>query len=141
MSLSSAANRACSVRSTGLRRIFVLTQYNSESLNRHLSNTYKFDVFSNAFVSVLAAEQTEDSPDWFQGTADAVRQTPESGLVGSDATRLATIRNFFISTFARCTSLESDRTKCARCQPSLPWRYPLCGIGDPGRPPTMRRYT
>jgi glucose-1-phosphate adenylyltransferase len=57
-----------------LRRIFVLTQYNSESLNRHLSNTYKFDVFSNAFVSVLAAEQTEDSPDWFQGTADAVRQ-------------------------------------------------------------------
>jgi ADP-glucose pyrophosphorylase len=57
-----------------LRRIFVLTQYNSESLNRHLSNTYKFDAFSNAFVSVLAAEQTEDSPDWFQGTADAVRQ-------------------------------------------------------------------
>jgi len=57
-----------------LRRMFVLTQYNSESLNRHLSNTYKFDAFSNAFVSVLAAEQTEESPDWFQGTADAVRQ-------------------------------------------------------------------
>jgi glucose-1-phosphate adenylyltransferase len=57
-----------------LRRMFVVTQYNSESLNRHISNTYKFDVFSNAFVSVLAAEQTEESPDWFQGTADAVRQ-------------------------------------------------------------------
>src|SRR5207247_28289 len=58
-----------------LRRIFVLTQYNSESLNKHLNSTYKFDIFSSAFVSVLAAEQTEDSPDWFQGTADAVRQS------------------------------------------------------------------
>jgi glucose-1-phosphate adenylyltransferase len=58
-----------------LRRIFVLTQYNSESLNKHIGLTYKFDVFSNAFVSVLAAEQTEDSADWFQGTADAVRQS------------------------------------------------------------------
>jgi glucose-1-phosphate adenylyltransferase len=58
-----------------LRRIFVLTQYNSESLNKHLSMTYKFDIFSSGFVSTLAAEQTEDSPDWFQGTADAVRQS------------------------------------------------------------------
>jgi glucose-1-phosphate adenylyltransferase len=60
---------------SGLRRIFVLTQYNSQSLNRHLSQTYKFDVFSSGFVNVLAAEQTEESPDWFQGTADAVRQS------------------------------------------------------------------
>jgi glucose-1-phosphate adenylyltransferase len=58
-----------------LRRIFVLTQYNSESLNKHISQTYKFDVFSDAFVTILAAEQTEDSPEWFQGTADAVRQS------------------------------------------------------------------
>jgi glucose-1-phosphate adenylyltransferase len=58
-----------------LRRIFVLTQYNSESLNKHLYQTYKFDLFSSAFVSLLAAEQTEESPDWFQGTADAVRQS------------------------------------------------------------------
>ena len=58
-----------------LRRIFVLTQFNSESLNKHVSNTYKFDMFSSGFVSVLAAEQTEHSPDWFQGTADAVRQS------------------------------------------------------------------
>jgi glucose-1-phosphate adenylyltransferase len=57
-----------------LRRIFVLTQYNSESLNKHVSQTYKFDVFSDAFVSILAAEQTEENPEWFQGTADAVRQ-------------------------------------------------------------------
>jgi len=60
---------------SNLRRIFVLTQYNSESLNKHLYQTYKFDVFSSGFVSLLAAEQTEDSPDWFQGTADAVRQS------------------------------------------------------------------
>jgi glucose-1-phosphate adenylyltransferase len=58
-----------------LRRIFVLTQFNSESLNKHLGLTYKFDMFSSAFVSLLAAEQTEDSPNWFQGTADAVRQS------------------------------------------------------------------
>jgi glucose-1-phosphate adenylyltransferase len=57
-----------------LRRIFVLTQFNSQSLNSHISQTYKFDIFASSFVSVIAAEQTEASPDWFQGTADAVRQ-------------------------------------------------------------------
>lgn len=60
---------------SGLRRIFVLTQYNSESLNKHVSQTYKFDVFSDGFVTILAAEQTEENPQWFQGTADAVRQS------------------------------------------------------------------
>jgi glucose-1-phosphate adenylyltransferase len=58
-----------------IRRIFVLTQFNSESLNQHISRTYKFDIFSEAFVSILAAEQTEDGDHWFQGTADAVRQS------------------------------------------------------------------
>jgi glucose-1-phosphate adenylyltransferase len=58
-----------------VRRMWVLTQYNSESLNKHISQTYKFDLFSRGFVSILAAEQTEDRPDWFQGTADAVRQS------------------------------------------------------------------
>ncbi len=57
-----------------LRHIFVLTQFNSESLNRHVAQTYRFDVFSSGFVSVLAAEQTEEGGNWFQGTADAVRQ-------------------------------------------------------------------
>jgi glucose-1-phosphate adenylyltransferase len=60
---------------SNLRRIFVLTQFNSESLNRHLSLTYKFDIFSSGFVSVVAAEQTEEGDHWFQGTADAVRQS------------------------------------------------------------------
>jgi glucose-1-phosphate adenylyltransferase len=61
--------------SSDLRRIFVLTQYNSESLNKHVNSTYKFDIFSSGFVQILAAEQTEASPEWFQGTADAVRQS------------------------------------------------------------------
>jgi glucose-1-phosphate adenylyltransferase len=55
-------------------QIFVLTQYNSASLNRHISRTYRFSSFSTGFVEVLAAEQTIESPEWFQGTADAVRQ-------------------------------------------------------------------
>ena len=55
-------------------RIFVLTQFNSASLNAHIKNTYHFSIFSHAFVDILAAEQTPDNPTWFQGTADAVRQ-------------------------------------------------------------------
>ncbi|MGH9940970.1 MAG: glucose-1-phosphate adenylyltransferase [Pyrinomonadaceae bacterium] len=55
-------------------KIFVLTQYNSASLNRHISRTYRFSRFSDGFVEILAAEQTPESPQWFQGTADAVRQ-------------------------------------------------------------------
>ncbi len=58
----------------GLRQIFVLTQFNSESLNKHIAMTYKFDVFTSGFVTVLAAEQTDEGGTWFQGTADAVRQ-------------------------------------------------------------------
>jgi glucose-1-phosphate adenylyltransferase len=59
---------------SSVTQIFVLTQYNSASLNRHISRTYRFSSFSTGFVEVLAAEQTKDNPDWFQGTADAVRQ-------------------------------------------------------------------
>src|SRR5215211_1671992 len=55
-------------------RIFILTQYNSASLNRHITRTYRFSRFTNGFVEVLAAEITPSSADWFQGTADAVRQ-------------------------------------------------------------------
>ena len=57
-----------------IRRIFVLTQFNSASLNRHISSTYQLDRFSGGFVEILAAEQTPDNPHWYQGTADAVRQ-------------------------------------------------------------------
>jgi glucose-1-phosphate adenylyltransferase len=58
----------------GISRMFVLTQFNSASLNRHIKNTYHFSAFSSAFVDILAAEQTPDNPTWYQGTADAVRQ-------------------------------------------------------------------
>lgn len=57
-----------------IRRIFVLTQFNSASLNRHIAQTYRMDLFSQGFVEILAAEQTPDNPNWYQGTADAVRQ-------------------------------------------------------------------
>jgi glucose-1-phosphate adenylyltransferase len=59
----------------GIDRIYVLTQFNSASLNKHIKNTYHFSSFSNAFVDILAAEQTPSSVAWFQGTADAVRQS------------------------------------------------------------------
>ncbi|GAB2702424.1 glucose-1-phosphate adenylyltransferase [Mucilaginibacter koreensis] len=60
---------------SGIERIFVLTQFNSASLNKHIKNTYHFSSFSDAFVDILAAEQTPTSAGWFQGTADAVRQS------------------------------------------------------------------
>ena len=60
---------------SGVRRMFVLTQFNSASLNQHIKNTYHFDYFRGGFVDILAAEQTPDNPNWFQGTADAVRQS------------------------------------------------------------------
>ena len=53
----------------------VLTQFNSASLNQHIKNTYNFDVFSRGFVDIIAAEQSVDNDKWFQGTADAVRQS------------------------------------------------------------------
>jgi glucose-1-phosphate adenylyltransferase len=60
---------------SNIGRIYVLTQFNSASLNKHIKNTYHFSAFSAAFVDIIAAEQTPDNPTWFQGTADAVRQS------------------------------------------------------------------
>jgi glucose-1-phosphate adenylyltransferase len=59
---------------SGVKRMFVLTQFNSASLNQHIKNTFQFDMFSRGFVDILAAEQTRGNEQWFQGTADAVRQ-------------------------------------------------------------------
>jgi glucose-1-phosphate adenylyltransferase len=59
---------------SGMNRVYVLTQFLSVSLHRHIANTYKFDPFSQGFVEVLAAQQTNEAADWYQGTADAVRQ-------------------------------------------------------------------
>ena len=58
---------------SNLPRIYILTQFNSDSLHRHIAQTYRFDSFSRGFIQVLAAQQTPDNKDWFQGTADAVR--------------------------------------------------------------------
>jgi len=60
---------------SNINRMFVLTQFNSASLNKHIKNTYQFSAFSSGFVDILAAEQTPDNPGWYQGTADAVRQS------------------------------------------------------------------
>jgi len=68
---------------SGVKRMFVLTQFNSASLNRHIKNTYAFDSFGSGFVDILAAEQTPGSDKWFQGTADAVRQSMHH-LAGHD---------------------------------------------------------
>ena len=59
---------------SGLNKIYVLTQFNSESLNKHVTRTYKLDPFSEGFIEVMAAEQTMQNTEWFQGTADAVRR-------------------------------------------------------------------
>src|SRR6267378_293262 len=59
---------------SGLHRIYVVTQFLSVSLHRHIANTYKFDPFSRGFVEVLAAQQTNEAAGWYEGTADALRQ-------------------------------------------------------------------
>src|SRR5277367_1098554 len=59
---------------SGLRRVYLLTQFNSASLHRHISQSYKFDQFSGGFVEILAAEQSFSDTSWYQGTADAVRK-------------------------------------------------------------------
>ncbi len=59
---------------SGIKHMYVLTQFNHVSLHRHLNQTYKFDTFSHGFIEVLAAQQTQSSEQWYQGTADAVRQ-------------------------------------------------------------------
>ena len=59
---------------SGINRIYVLTQFNSVSLHRHIRQTYQFDHFDDGFVEILAAQQTNEGADWYQGTADAVRK-------------------------------------------------------------------
>src|SRR6187551_219081 len=59
---------------SGLKHVYILTQFNSASLHRHINASYKFDNFTTSFVEILAAQQTPESHHWYQGTADAVRQ-------------------------------------------------------------------
>ena len=87
----------------GIDRIFVITQFNSASLHRHIAQTYRFSAFSLGFVNILAAEQTMDNREWYQGTADAVRQTlprlleadpPEVLILSGDQLYLMDISRF-----------------------------------------------
>ncbi len=72
----------------GLDRIYVLTQFNSESLHRHIAQTYRFDAFRGGFVNLLAAEQNLSNRDWYQGTADAVRQNLTRLIADNDPTEI-----------------------------------------------------
>ena len=90
----------------GLKRIFVLTQFNSASLNRHIAQTYRLDVFSEGFVEVLAAEQTPESSDWFQGTADAVRQAARH-FTGYDAGHYLILAGDHLYRMDFCDLIES----------------------------------
>jgi glucose-1-phosphate adenylyltransferase len=90
----------------GLKRIFVLTQFNSASLNRHIAQTYRLDMFSDGFVEVLAAEQTPESSDWFQGTADAVRQAARH-FIGHDAEHYLILAGDHLYRMDFCEVLDS----------------------------------
>jgi len=89
-----------------LKRIFVLTQFNSASLNRHIAQTYRLDMFSDGFVEVLAAEQTPESSDWFQGTADAVRQAARH-FTGYDADHYLILAGDHLYRMDFCDMIES----------------------------------
>jgi len=90
----------------GLKQMFVLTQFNSASLNRHVAQTYRLDVFSDGFVEVLAAEQTPDSSTWFQGTADAVRQAARH-FAGYDADHYLILAGDHLYRMDFCDLIES----------------------------------
>ncbi len=90
----------------GLKKIFVLTQFNSASLNRHIALTYRLDMFSQGFVEVLAAEQTPESSNWFQGTADAVRQAARH-FVGHDADHYLILAGDHLYRMDFCDLVES----------------------------------
>ena len=94
----------------GLKQIFVLTQFNSASLNRHIAQTYRLDVFSHGFVEILAAEQTPESSDWFQGTADAVRQAVRH-FVGYEAEHYLILAGDHLYRMDFCDLLETHIEK------------------------------
>ncbi len=103
----------------GLNRIFVLTQFNSASLNQHIARTYNFDSFSRGFVEVLAAEQTVGSQEWFQGTADAVRKVFPH-LIHQEWDQLLILsgdhlyRMNYLEMIERHVSLGADMSVCVR---------------------------
>src|ERR687885_243141 len=120
-------------------RIFVLTQYNSASLNRHIARTYRFSQFSDGFVEILAAEQTPYNPEWFQGTADAVRQVlPHIGDWGIDTLLILSgdhlYRMDYRKFLARHFETEADVTvSVIPCTPDAAEEFGLLKATEDGR--------
>ncbi len=102
---------------SGLYRIFVLTQYNSARLNNHIARSYVFDRFRGGFVTILAAEQTSESGMWYQGTADAVRQTmPHIRKYPHDHVIILSGDQLYSMDYRRCWSTTRSTA------PTSPWR-------------------
>jgi molybdopterin-guanine dinucleotide biosynthesis protein A len=96
----------------GLKKIYVLTQFNSASLNRHVAQTYRMDMFSNGSVEVLAAEQTPEGEHWFQGTADAVRQAARHfGVVEAEYYLILAGDHVYRMDFGDCSRPISSRIR------------------------------
>ncbi len=95
-----------------IRRIFVLTQFNSASLNRHVASTYQLDIFSGGFVEILAAEQTPDNPHWYQGTADAVRQA-QRHFLPHDADYILVLAGDHLYRMDYCELLDAHKAQKA----------------------------
>lgn len=114
-----------------IRRIYVLTQFNSASLNRHIAETYRMDMFSHGFVQILAAEQTPDNPNWFQGTADAVRQAARH-FVHDDAEYYLILAGDHLYRMDYATMFEEHQERRAditiAAQPVSPDDAPAMGI-------------
>ncbi len=115
----------------GVDRIYVLTQFNSASLHRHIAQTYRFDVFSKGFVNILAAEQNLDNRDWYQGTADAVRQNL-SRLTESDPAEILILSGdqLYLMNIRKCLAQhrECDADLTIAVKPVPPGEAPGLGI-------------
>jgi glucose-1-phosphate adenylyltransferase len=114
-----------------LRRIFVLTQFNSASLNRHIAQTYRLDLFSAGFVDIIAAEQTPENANWFQGTADAVRRAARH-FEGYDAKYYLILAgdHLYRMDFGQLVRahIETRADITIAAQPVLPAEAPAMGI-------------
>ena len=101
---------------SGIRRIFVLTQFNSASLNNHVGRTYRFDSFGRSSADIIAAEQTPEHKDWFQGTADAARQNLQHIITKSTGVERVLILGgdqLYRMNFRTCwTSISRETRRC-----------------------------
>jgi len=108
---------------SGFKKIFILTQFSSESLHRHIFLTYRFDNFTRDFVTILSAQQTLENRDWYQGTADAVRQS--LGFLRSEVGSCPETTSIGWITSASSTSISRKRrTSASRCTRFDPIRPP-----------------